>query len=279
MLALGVDPGDADDVEVLRDGLSLVVRRGATLLRVRPRSLEPVADREVGVARVLEAVGVPTTPLDGSQQPRLVAGSVVTAWRWVEPVGVAGPAEIGVLARMLRSRTVGGPAYDAPRFDPLAAAKGAVAHLPVGDEQADTVRRLAHDLGPAWAAVADSDPAGVGIVHGDLHRDNVVAAASGPVLTDLELAGAGPPSYDAAPAVVAVHRYGAEPASLDAFLAALDADPRAWPGFVTCVAVYELWVTAWAVGVRDRSPELATEAALRIATVADGSSDARWHLH
>ena len=31
-------------------------------------------------------------------------------------------------------------------------------------------------------------------------------------------------------------------------LAALGRDPREWSGFRTCVSVYELWVTAWAVG-------------------------------
>lgn len=127
--------------------------------------------------------------------------------------------------------------------------------------------------------MADADPAGVAIVHGDLHRDNVVAGPAGPLLTDLELAGAGPPSYDAAPAVVAVERYGADPATLDAFVTALGQDPREWTGFGTCVSVYELWVTAWAVGVRRPvSPELAAEATRRVTSLVLHDHEP-WHLH
>lgn len=281
---------EVGEVVVVRDGLSLLVRRSDVVVRVRPRSFAPVAEREVAVATVLAEVGVPITPIvrtdrridspggaPSDPQPWMIDGSVVTAWRWVDAVGTAGPTELGVLARALRNLTSDGPAFAVPRFDPIAAIRGAVAHLPVEDPQANTVLRLARSLGPAWAAVADTDPAGTAVVHGDLHRDNVVAAARGPLLTDLELAGAGPPSYDAAPAVVAVDRYGADPSTLDAFLDALGDDPREWDGFATCVAVYELWVTAWAVGVRDRSPQLAIEAERRLASLTEGA-DHRWHL-
>ena len=184
---------------------------------------------------------------------------------------------IGALAAALRDRTVGTHAYDVARFDPLTAIRNAVADRPVGDEQGDFVRLRAQELTAEWGRIADRDPAGTAIVHGDLHGDNVLLTKDGPLLTDLELAGAGPVSYDAAPAVVAVERYGADPATLDAFLAALDADPQDWPGFATCLAVYELWVTAWAVGVRDRSPELAEEAAIRVRCLRDRTCEP-WHL-
>lgn len=268
----------AGELTVVRDGLSLLARRGGVVVRVRPRSEEPVAAREVAVAMALADAAVPVTVLvDPGEQPWIVGASVVTAWSWSASTGLAGPAELGTLARMLAERTGGGPAHEVPRFDPLTAVRHVVEHLPVGDDQADAIRRLAHGLGPAWAAAADSDPAGVTIVHGDLHRDNVVVTASGPLLTDLELAGSGPPSYDTAPAVVAVERYGAHPSTLDAFLDALGRDPRNWHGFAACVAVYELWVTAWAVGVRHQSPELATEAARRVASLVDHNNEP-WHL-
>lgn len=264
---------------MVRDGLSLLVRRGGVVVRVRPRGLEPVAAREVAVARLLAHAGVPSTPLvEPEAQPWRIDGSVVTAWRWVDAVDEAGPTALGALAGELRRRTAGASALDVPRFDPIAAIGSVVSHLPADDDQAGAVLALARELGPRWLGVADADPAGITVVHGDLHRDNVVVAADGPLLTDLELAGSGPPSYDVAPAVVAVERYGADPATLDAFLVALGDDPRGWDGFATCVAVYELWVTAWAVGVRHRSPELAQEAARRVASLA-GEADHRWHLH
>jgi hypothetical protein len=222
---------------------------------------------------------VPVTPLVARPgQPWVIGGSVVTAWMWLEGAGPVGPTELGALAYALRERTARGPVYDVARFDPIAAVRGAVEHLPVGDVHGDQIRKMAHELSVPWARIADADPLGTAVVHGDLHRDNVVAGPMGPVLTDLELAGAGPPSFDVAPAVVAVQRYGADPTGLDAFLEAYGTDPREWWGFPTCVNAYELWVTAWAVGVRDRSPEYANEAVRRIESLRDGA-DHRWQLH
>lgn len=264
--------------EVVRNGLSLLVRQDGVLVRVRPRRLEPVAHREVEVARALLDADVPCVPLVGGRgQPWIEDGCVVTAWAWLDATGTAAPAAIGSLAAALRDRTVGTHAFDVARFDPLTAIRNAVADRPVGDEQGDFVRRRAQELTADWGRIADRDPAGTAIVHGDLHADNVLLTAEGPLLIDLELAGAGPASYDVAPSVVAVERYGADRASLDQFLAALDRDPRDWPGFATCLAVYELWVTAWAVAVRDRGPTMAAEAATRIACLRDGTCEP-WHL-
>lgn len=264
---------------IIRDGLSLLVRQDDVLVRVRPRAQEPVAAREVEVGRALLEAEVPVVHLVGGRgQPWVVDHCVVTAWRWEHVTGAASPGDLGQLARSLRERTVGTYAFDVARFDPLSAIRGAVAAVPIGDPQGDFVRLRAQELTADWARVADKDPAGTAIVHGDLHRDNVVLTEAGPLLTDLELAGAGPCSYDTAPAVVMVERYGHDPADLDAFLAAQGHDPRGWAGFATCLAVYELWVTAWSVGVRDRSPELAAEAAIRVGCLRDQSCEP-WHLH
>ena len=266
------------EVEVVRDGLSLLAHRGEVLVRVRPRALEPMAAREVEIARILDEAAVPAATLVGGRgQPWLAQGCVVTAWRWEQLQGIATPEDLGRLARQLREHTVDTYAYDAPRFDPFAGIRNAVAVHPIGDEQADFVRARVHELSAEWARIADADPYGTAIVHGDLHTDNVLLAPQGPLLSDLELAGAGPCSYDAAPAVVAVERYGAPAETLDRFLAELGHDPRSWHGFRTCLEVYELWVTAWAVGVRDRSAELAGEAATRVRCLRDHACE-DWHL-
>jgi hypothetical protein len=263
---------------LVRDGLSLLVRAGDALVRVRPRAHEPMAAREVEVANLLADAGVPVVEPRGVRQPWVIGAWVVTGWRWVDAEGEPTPADLGEMARQLRERTVDTYAYDAPRFDPLTAIRNAVAGVPIGDDQGDFVRRRAQELSAEWARIADRDPAGTAIVHGDLHADNVLIGPTGPVLTDLELAGSGPASYDTAPAVVAVERYGADPATLAAFLAAQGNDPREWRGFATCLAVYELWVTAWAVGVRDRSPALAEEATTRVSCLRDQAC-VPWRLH
>jgi hypothetical protein len=265
-------------VQIVRNGLSLLVRQDRVLVRVRPRTLEPVAAREVEVARVLVAAEVPTVDLvAGRGQPWIVDGFVVTAWAWHDTVGRATPDHLGSLAALLHERTVGTHVHDVARFDPLAAIRSAVASVPIGDEQGDFVRRRSQELTFDWGRIADRDPSGTSVVHGDLHRGNVLVTERGPVLTDLELAGAGPSSYDTAPAVVMVDRYGEPPSTLARFLVAQGRDPRDWPGFATCLAIYELWVTAWAVGVRELSPQLAVEAATRVRCLRDGADDP-WQL-
>jgi aminoglycoside phosphotransferase (APT) family kinase protein len=270
---------DSLRTEIIRDGAALVVRRGPFLVRVRPSTEQSrdTARREVRVASLLDALGVPVTPLvEPVDQPWAVAGTVVTAWSWVEHSTPSDAFDLGLLARTLRERSVVAAA-SVPAFDPLAATVDAVAGVPADDPEADFVRQRAAALaGPYRAAVAD-DPLGVAVVHGDLHRGNVVDGPGGPLLTDLELAGHGGASYDATPAVVAVNRYGTAPADLDRFLAGFASDPHPWPGFAVYCDVYELWVTAWAVGVRDRDPHWAAEASRRVATLRDGATHT-WRL-
>ncbi|MCU1352522.1 MAG: aminoglycoside phosphotransferase [Acidimicrobiales bacterium] len=277
--------GPAVPTEVIRDGGALVLRRGSVLVRVRPAAdAAAVAHRELQLTATLADVGVPVTEaVTPDEQPWVVGASVVTAWRWTGGGPPVTDADLGRLARLLRERTGTGasvtrdPALTVPAFDPIEFILHAVAGHPDDDPEAGFVRDRAAELATAWADVDGDDPLGHGIVHGDLHRGNVVSGPDGPLLTDLELSGAGPLSYDAARAVVAVSRYGEDPASLDAFLAAFGAEPRSWPSFATCVGIYELQVTAWAVGVRDRDPSWAGEASRRVATLRDGDDHA-WVL-
>ena len=88
------------------------------------------------------------------------------------------------------------------------------------------------------------------VVHGDLHRHNVLKTPTGPVLVDLEMSGVGPVCADIVPQVVAVRRYGAPPRVLDDFLAGYGLEASGWPGFEVLVQAYELWTTAWAISNR-----------------------------
>lgn len=266
-------PGGRSAPTVVRDGAALLLRRGDGLVRVRPvPDGLGVAEREVRLARLLAEHDVPVTELLGDGQPWEAEGCVITAWRWSSGGEPLEPATLGRLARTLRERTVDA-VLTVPVLDPVEAVLGAVAHLPSEDPEAAWVRQRAAELAGPWADAADDDPLGRAVVHGDLHEGNVVAGPAGPLLTDLELMGAGPSSYDAAPAAVAVDRYGADPATLEAFLVGFGADPRPWSGFATFTAVYELWVTAWAVGVRHQDPTWAAEAARRVRTLRDGTEE------
>lgn len=265
--------------EVIRDGAALLVRRGPVLVRVRPNNEanREVARREVQFSDLLGSLGVPVTPLvEPVDQPWIVSGNVVSAWSWVERTVRSDAYDLGLLARTLRERT-GVAVALVPGFDPLGAIDAVVSHLPRDDADATFVRRRARDLAGAWGEAVADDPLGQCIVHGDLHRANVVDGPAGPVLTDFELTGAGGASYDAAPAVVAVRRYGGSADELEQFLRGFGNDPRRWAGFTTYVEVYELWTTAWSVGVRHRDPAWAEESVRRVATLRDGAEHS-WNL-
>ena len=271
----GADPGV--EAVVVRDGAALLVRAGDVVVRVRRADVGlAVARREVDVAQALRAADVPVTELVGDDQPWAEGTFVVTAWRWTAAVGPAGPRDLGFLAQALRERTTE-VAVRVPAFDPIDVILGVVGHLPTGDPDADFVRDRARQLAGPWADAAADDPLGHSIVHGDLHAENVVVGSAGPLLTDLELSGGGPPSYDAAAAAVAVGRFGRPAEDLDAFIDAYGADPRSWKGFATFVAVDELWGTAWAVGVSHLDPAWAAEASRRVASLRDGVEH-RWRL-
>ncbi len=271
------DLAAAGPVQIVRDGAALLLRRGEVLVRVRPAADAAIAHREVAVARALTAADVPVTALvEGLAQPAEVEGCVVTAWAWSEGGAAVTATDVGELARALRERT-GGVTGGLAVFDPVAAILREVAHLPSDDAEAAFVRRRAAELAEPWAEAASVDPAGRVVVHGDLHASNVVSSPTGPLLTDLEQSGSGPAGYDTAAAVVAVIRYGGRPSALEAFLDASGDDPRRRPGFATFVALYEVWVTARTVGVRQFDPAWAAEASRRVATLRDGA-DHTWVL-
>lgn len=273
---LAPDTGRGLATEVIRDGAALLVRRGSVLVRVRHGRWRETAEREVVLAGLLADLHVPVTGLvEPDGQPWTVDAMVVTAWRWVAAGQRVTAGDVGLLARTLRERTaVAAGAVVA--FDPFEAIRSAVAEM---DDDADArfVRDRADALEPDWRRASGADPLGRAVVHGDLHRGNVVAGSSGILMTDLELIGRGPASYDAVPTVLAVDRYGVDPATLHDFFAAFGADPRSWDGFAVFQRVYELWVTAWAVGTRDAGPGRADEARRRVETLRDGA-DHRWRL-
>jgi hypothetical protein len=298
---------DTTGLGVLRQGTSVLVGLPgpAVLARVDRAELAGRASRQVAVARVLEDLGVPAVRAlddtvaglaaadrptlggkDGGGAPDGTEG-VVTFWRWeaVAP-GAPGPAQVGALAGVLHRTTRGRRELAAlPPVDPLGAIEAQVAGC-AGDRDAEVVVDLARRLAPVWAAAcAAEDPV---VVHGDLHADNVLLTDRGPVLADLELAGVGPPAYDVAPQVVAVRRYGRPGGDLDAFRVAYGAGVPTAERVDALVAVYELWVTAWAVANRRLDAAHEREAVLRMArwsgeldrgaSGASAPADAPWTL-
>ncbi len=266
-VAAALPAADLIGAGILRRGRGVLVGLPAVPAVARVDGDDALAARQAVVAERLAAAGVPAVRLlDGPGRPRWPAAHGVTAWRWEVGHGHdVSPAELGRLARTLHDRLPVRPGEGpAPRLDPLAAVAEQVAEVGA-DPDAGVLRDAGARLAPAWQRVAPEDPLGwSAVVHGDLHAGNVLATAAGPILLDLELAGSGPRSYDVVPQLVAVSRYGRPRAEVEAFVDGYGADPRSWPGLAVLVEVYELWVTAWAVAHRDRSPTHEREASRRM---------------
>jgi len=283
--ALGIGP--CDDLQVIRVGTSMLLEcpSAGVLFRVDDQVPADRAQRQVAVASVLEASGVPAVRLVGGHgQPVVIDGPAVfgepvvavSAWQLEQLTDVpVVPAEMGVLARQLHDVSTGDAEQrGVPPFEPfnaiteqLAMAAGSAA---TGPDDLELLGGLTSRLAGAWPravadAAASSSGAGLGLVHGDFHAGNVLATARGLIVADLELAGIGPVAYDLAAVVVAVERYGAPASTMDEFVSGYGQPipPEARHGVLR--DTYELWLTAWAVANRHLDDVHELEARARLA--------------
>lgn len=283
---LGLDPAGS---RLVREGSAVLLHLpgAGALARVDDRSGTDTARRQAAVADLLARAEVPAVRLVGAgAQPVVVDGAdgaavAVTVWRWEREVRRRPtPGELGRLARRLHDATAAlvadlGPAEVAavPVADPVAAVIERLGRVQEPDADHTLLAEVCDRLHPVWAARAGDAER---VVHADFHAGNVLVTRAGLLLADLELAGLGPWAYDLAPQVVAVRRYGASPADLDAFLAGYG---RALPeDLEAMVEVYELWVSAWAVLNRGLDTAHEREAALRMARWRGAPTTGRWTL-
>jgi Ser/Thr protein kinase RdoA (MazF antagonist) len=252
------------------------------LYRVDDRVGVDRARRHVAVAATLRDLGVPAIRLVGNDPVvATTAGVAVTAWELEDLLdGPVDPATVGALARQLHAATA--VALGEGRIDPAVAAfdpLGVVAEQLGAATGTDDVALLQQRLAEVGAAWVVADPLPTGIVHGDLHVDNVLTTRRGPVLADLELAGVGPVAYDLVAPLVAVERYGADPTTLDDYLAAYGTPLPDTARHGPLRDAYELWLTAWAVANRHLDADHEAEAQRRMQRWRTPDGDLpRWTL-
>lgn len=243
----------------------------------RVDSTHAVAQQQVRVARFLEQRDVPAVRLlDPLAQPVVTDGVAVTLWRWLDILPrQATAAELGRLARRLHTQTTNAPATIAA-VDPLTIAQHALqADHGMGD-LSDLSERLAL-LRSRWPALLAADPLGEVLTHGDLHTENVAWTADGPVLLDLEMSGRGPPSWDLIPQRTRTRRYGGDAEWCRQFEEGYGTAIGTWAGTELLREAYELMLALWAIEHRGRSPALAAEATLRLASMR-GATERVWTL-
>ncbi len=151
-------------------------------IATNPGALDRVAT-SIAVTRWLADRGFPcVVPADVDDQPLMIAGHVVSVWRYVPTTNAPAPtgADIGRLLRDLHAQ--GDPPHPLRRFgDPFASVASAMEEAP--DSMPETSRSWLADriawLRGQWSGMDFPLPAG--LIHGDAHISNLMRATSGEI--------------------------------------------------------------------------------------------------
>lgn len=267
----------------LHGNASYVLPSAGLVIRIaaNARMLGPVT-ASIAVTRWLAGRGFPCTePADISEQPFVISGRVVSAWRYVPTADAPelASSEMGQILRDLHAQ--GDPPYPLPSLGaPLAAVAAEISQAPDAVPPASRAwlqERIA-SLRRQWSAL--EFPRRAGLIHGDAHIGNLMRAASGqPVLGDWDHVASGPREWD----LVQIHymdrRFGwGGRDGIDAFAAAYGWDIRTWPGLETLIAVREIWGLRPYIRTALDRPSYGRQLAYRLHTLQSGDMQARWEL-
>jgi aminoglycoside phosphotransferase (APT) family kinase protein len=275
-----------DDARLLRlhGNASYALPSAGLVIRIAPTAqvLAPVT-ASIAVTRWLADSGFPCTiPADIDDQPFVIAGRVVSAWRYLVTADTPAPtsAEMGSILRELHAQ--GDPPRPLPSLgDPLASVTAVISEAPDAMSTASQSWLLDQiiQLRRQWHALDFPRPAG--LIHGDAHIGNLLRAASGQaVLGDWDHVATGPREWDLAQIHYMDRRFGrAGPNGIDAFAAAYGWDIRTWPaGLDTLIAIREIWgLRPYIRAARDR-PSYRQQLAYRLHTLQSGDTQAQWTL-
>jgi aminoglycoside phosphotransferase (APT) family kinase protein len=273
----------AQDARLLRlhGNASYALPSAGLVIRIatNPRALGPVT-ASIAVTRWLAGHGFPcTVPADIDDQPFVIAGYVVSAWRYVPTADTPAPtgAEMGEILRELHAQ--GDPPYPLPGLDdPFASITAEIGKAPdpMSPASLSWLQERITSLRRQWSVLNFPRPAG--LIHGDAHIGNLMRAASGQaVLGDWDHVATGPREWDLAQIHYMDRRFGrAGENGIDAFTAAYGWDIRTWPGLETLIAIREIWgLRPYIRTARDR-PAYSQQLAYRLRTLQSGDTQARW---
>lgn len=271
---------DARGAELIRLGENAVFRlRSAPVVARVARSHDrlPDAQREVAVARWLDAQNVPAIrPLD-LPQPVETDGRVVTLWESAtDQEDYGSTAELGTLLRRLHD--LDAPAgLDLPPVEPFSRALRRIDTVPgVADADHAFLRDRAGELSGQYAGlVYELAP---GPVHGDANVGNVLRDRTGQArFMDLDGFATGAREWDLILTAIYYDRFGWHTAEeYRAFVAAYGHDVMQWSGYKVLRDVREFLMVTWLMQNTTDNPTAAREFSERMKTLRADGKPSNW---
>lgn len=238
------------------------------------------AEKQVAVARWLEAVDFPATRVIDIEQPIQADGRVVTFWHSATDVEEYAPLdEVGYILHDLHALE-SHPEVELPEVRPFGEDGEPLPDYPglaAADEEFLRERyewaRLAFDALPY-----ELDP---GIIHGDANVGNVLLDRDGEaILIDLDSMATGPREWDLIQTALFYDRLGWHTAEeYAAFVRAYDHDILGWHAYTDLADIREIAMTSWLAKQAVTSEKSAAEAAKRIEAIRTGGSRRDWSAY
>lgn len=270
---------DARSVDLIRIGSNAVYRlAGGIVARVAPAArLLPNAQKQIDVARWLEAAEYPATRATRVDQPVEADGRVVTFWQSISEDEIYAPIhDVGVLIRRLH-HMVAPAGLELPELQPFGPRDGQLPGFAgLSDDDRDFLRARIE-----WARSTFPDLPFVlpeGPVHGDANVGNVICDDHGrATLIDLDSFAFGAREWDLIQTALFFDRLGWHTeAEYRDFVDAYGYDLLQWEGYPALADMREIAMTSWIGRQADTSPNAAAEATKRISAIREGGSRRDW---
>ncbi len=256
---------------------AVVLPTAGLVARVSSRAARERMLREIQVADWLDACGIPVAlPAAAPPYPQAEFrdGYAVTWWQYLPQVSKAPGSQVcAIAARIHRLRP---PPGLLPRFDPFPAMRREIEQA-VGMPRAEReqMHQVADALAERWRASHWATDRPV-ILHGDVHGTNIVNTALGVRVLDLEDVSLGPWQWDLAWYLAGREIGWVKEAELEEAIAAYGRDPREAPDIDLLVQVRLARMSTLVAAVTARSPHLAEQARMRMASVTDPDLRTGW---
>jgi hypothetical protein len=273
--AAGVDASSADLLGPIGDN-AVFSLPGGVVARVSRLAALPRVARELRVARWLESLDFPAVRVWAAAPGVIETADGVVAF-WVELPGVrpSSPGELGGLLRRLHT-IPSAPDELLQPFEPFARISDHIRHATgLSAPERGTLHALLDDLTLAYDTVEfEHAPC---VIHGDAHRKNIVADASGAlVMLDLEHLTRAAPEWDLTVAAVYRRVGWYDETEYQEFVDAYGWDVTTWQGFQVMATIRQLRMTAWLAARTGREPRLTPQVRARIASLGEGSTPRAW---